>query len=266
MDYNKDEAYRAKEIAEKKFDAKDLGGAKRLALKAQQLYPSLEGLSHMMAVLDVHTAAENKVNGQTDWYGILQVDLVAEEAVIKKQYRKLALLLHPDKNKCAGAEEAFKLIGEAWGVLSDKVQRSLYDHKRNLKSQPQVKKRQRTDKKNPPAPTNATNGCYETSSKLHTFWTACPFCYTQYEFSVHYLNLYIVCPHCQKPFMAFHAPRCPTNAAATQQGRYNEQSHEAKAQGNWCPGKENEVLTELKQKNKNRGCVSIVKLVMGARD
>jgi curved DNA-binding protein CbpA len=30
--------------------------------------------------------------------------------MIKKQYRKFALQLHPDKNKFSGAEAAFKLI------------------------------------------------------------------------------------------------------------------------------------------------------------
>lgn len=61
-----------------------------------------------------------------DWYGILQTGLY-EEAIIKKQYRKLPLLLHPDKNKFAGAQTTFKLIGEANSVLADKAKRSLYD-------------------------------------------------------------------------------------------------------------------------------------------
>ena len=33
--------------------------------------------------------------------------------------RKLALKFHPDKNQAPGAEEKFKLIGEAYDVLSD---------------------------------------------------------------------------------------------------------------------------------------------------
>lgn len=128
MESNKDEALRAKEMAEKKFQARDLQGAKRLAIKAQQMYPSLEGLSHMIAVLDVHIAAQNRLaNGKLDWYAILQIDFGAEEGAIKKQYRKLAFTLHPDKNKYLGAEEAFKLVGEACRVLSDKATRSAYD-------------------------------------------------------------------------------------------------------------------------------------------
>lgn len=38
-------------------------------------------------------------------------------------------LLHPDKNKFPGAEAAFKLIGEANMILSDKGKRSVYDLK-----------------------------------------------------------------------------------------------------------------------------------------
>ncbi|XP_050875319.1 uncharacterized protein LOC127078952 [Lathyrus oleraceus] len=64
-----------------------------------------------------------------DWYGILQTEKLSEEAVIRKQYRKLALLLHPDKNKFAGAEAAFKLIGEANGVLNDQTKRILHNMK-----------------------------------------------------------------------------------------------------------------------------------------
>lgn len=228
MEYNKDEAGRAKEIAEKKFMAQDLTGAKKFAVKAQQLYPSLEGLPQMMAVLDVHLAAEKKINGQTDWYGILQVDLVADEGLIKKQYRKLALMLHPDKNKAVGAEGAFKLLGEAWGVLSDKVKRSVYDHKRNMSPFLQQQKIQ----KPPNAASNVNNGHYRhpppapppqpnmgtgSSIPATTFWTSCPFCKMQYEYPRLYVNHHLLCPTCQKPFMAFEIKpfsRTGANAAA----------------------------------------------------
>jgi hypothetical protein len=71
MDSKKDEAHKAMEMTEKKFMVQDFSGAKKFALEAHKLYPSLEGLPHMMAVLDVYLAAEKKINGQTDWYGIL---------------------------------------------------------------------------------------------------------------------------------------------------------------------------------------------------
>ncbi|KAJ0972566.1 hypothetical protein J5N97_020525 [Dioscorea zingiberensis] len=120
MECNRDEALRAKEIAERKFSANDLMGAKKFALKAQNLFPALEGINQMIVTLDVYLAGEVKINGEKDWYAILSVNSSADEETLKKQYRKLALQLHPDKNKSLGAEGAFKLISEAWSVLSDK--------------------------------------------------------------------------------------------------------------------------------------------------
>ncbi|MBA0680911.1 hypothetical protein Goari_012584, partial [Gossypium aridum] len=108
----------------------DFEGAKRLVLKAQKLFPELENIAQLLTVCNVHHCAKLKFNGsEMDWYGILQLDRSANMSSIKKQYRKLALLLHPDKNKFAGAEAAFKLIGEANAVLADQTKRSLYDMK-----------------------------------------------------------------------------------------------------------------------------------------
>ncbi|CAN6676404.1 unnamed protein product [Malus baccata var. baccata] len=132
MECNRDEAARAKEIAERKFTAKDLMGAKKFALKAQNLFPGLEGMPQMLATLDVHIAAENKINGEADWYGILGADPKADDEAVRKQYRKLALMLHPDKNKSIGADGAFKLLSEAWSLLSDKSKRVAYDQKRRV--------------------------------------------------------------------------------------------------------------------------------------
>lgn len=39
---------------------------------------------------------------------------------IKKAFRKLALLFHPDRNKDAAAAEKFKEISEAYAVLTGK--------------------------------------------------------------------------------------------------------------------------------------------------
>ena len=63
-----------------------------------------------------------------DYYKILGVSKDASVKDIKKAYRKLAAKYHPDKNpNDKGAEEKFKEINEANGVLSDKEKREKYD-------------------------------------------------------------------------------------------------------------------------------------------
>lgn len=47
------------------------------------------------------------------WHKVLGVAGHAPEAVVKRQYRKLAAQTHPDKCHLEGAEEAFKLLGKA---------------------------------------------------------------------------------------------------------------------------------------------------------
>ncbi|XP_042048864.1 uncharacterized protein LOC121794659 [Salvia splendens] len=133
MECNKDEATRAKSIAESKLEKKDFVGAKKFALKAQTLYPGLCGISQLLTTLDVYLSAENKISGVVDWYRVLGVNHSDDYDTIKKQYRKLALMLHPDKNTSVGADGAFKIISEAWRLLSDKEKRSAYNLRRGYK-------------------------------------------------------------------------------------------------------------------------------------
>lgn len=44
----------------------------------------------------------------TDFYAILDIEKTVSEGEIKKAYRRLALVMHPDKNGAPGADEAFK--------------------------------------------------------------------------------------------------------------------------------------------------------------
>ncbi|XP_058758633.1 uncharacterized protein LOC131631880 [Vicia villosa] len=240
MDCNKEEALRAKGIAEKKMENRDFAGARKFALKAKQLYPVLDNIAQMLVVCDVHCSAEQKVfDNEKDWYGILQLEHTAGDAMIKKQYRKFALQLHPDKNKFSGAESAFKLIGEAQRVLSDTISRNRYDMKLRLnkafmprQNQQKVPTNFNSATKNNVAP-NFTNSNTQKQQKnkqpaqqqqnkqpaqpqqnkqpaqqqqngvRRTFWTACPFCTVRYQYYREVINKSIRCQQCHRPFVAY---------------------------------------------------------------
>ncbi|WP_324170730.1 molecular chaperone DnaJ [Sulfurimonas sp.] len=65
---------------------------------------------------------------ELSYYEILEVTQSADKATIKKAYRKMAKMYHPDKNQGdAEAEQKFKLCNEAYQCLSDEQQKSVYD-------------------------------------------------------------------------------------------------------------------------------------------
>ncbi|CAL9110657.1 unnamed protein product, partial [Musa textilis] len=137
--------------------------------------------------------------------------------------------------KSVGAEGAFKLISEAWSVLSDKNRKTAYDQNRNVNglqnkaSQPHMdhsvhnsangfhsfsntttsNKRARKSNKSSgksvvPPQTHTVN--------LNTFWTSCKQCRMQYEYLRIYLNHNLLCPNCHQAFLAVEIG-IPGNAA-----------------------------------------------------
>ncbi|GAM82949.1 hypothetical protein ANO11243_009350 [Dothideomycetidae sp. 11243] len=66
----------------------------------------------------------------TAFYDILGLESVkssCSDGDIKKAYRKLSLLTHPDKNGYDGADEAFKMVSRAFQILSDADKKAKFD-------------------------------------------------------------------------------------------------------------------------------------------
>ncbi|KAK3017666.1 hypothetical protein RJ639_003983 [Escallonia herrerae] len=182
------EALRLKTLAEQKYTAtSNLKSALKYANKAHRLSPHLDGLPELLTALQIlHTATTSTTATATTplYYQILQIEPFSHINAIKKQYKKLALTLHPDKNPFIASEEAFKLVGEAFRVLSDKIRRKEYDMQLRIALQEA-----------------ATEGNGEVK-EVETFWTACSTCRLLHQFERRYLGHNLVCPSCKKSFKA----------------------------------------------------------------
>ncbi|KAF3454390.1 hypothetical protein FNV43_RR04837 [Rhamnella rubrinervis] len=232
MECNKEEAVRALQLAEKKMQNNDFTGALRIAKRAHRLFPELENISHLLTVCEVHCSAENRIGGsEMDWYGILQVEQTVDVVTIKKQYRKLALLLHPDKNKFAGAEAAFKLIGEANRVLTDQVKRSLYETKcrtvvrtaapnstvHQSNGNTSIRKHDGAAKNHQKIPhSNYTGWQQYQQAQVNTFWTCCPFCEVRYQYYKNSQDRLLQCQNCENSFIALNLGTQPPGSHQSQ--------------------------------------------------
>ncbi|KAK9271334.1 hypothetical protein L1049_026924 [Liquidambar formosana] len=241
------EAERLLGIAEKLLQNRDLTGSRDFAVLAQETEPLLDGSDQILAVADVLLASEKRINNHHDWYAILQIDRRSDDLdLVKKQYRRLALLLHPDKNKFAFADQAFKLVADAWAVLSDSSKKSLYDNELSLYSkidlvamrtereqqQAQAAQQQQQNMQQGKLPVRRSprggSGGSSSSSrkkgaaaaaaaaaeepsinKLSSFWTACPYCYRLYEYPRVYEGCCLRCQNCQRAFHAALIPSLP---------------------------------------------------------
>ncbi|KAF0912390.1 hypothetical protein E2562_014038 [Oryza meyeriana var. granulata] len=124
---NDEAAEKAFRLAENLFLANDIAGALRAAREAQRLSQALPGLANAVTAYEVHAAAAatSRASGR-NWYAVLAVGdrsattssgSVTHES-LKQQYRRLCLVLHPERNRSAAADGAFKLLRQAWGELS----------------------------------------------------------------------------------------------------------------------------------------------------
>lgn len=180
-----EEAIRLKTLAEQSYKSSDLKTALKHAKRSLRLCPHLDGTSDLITAFQILRSAASKstVDASPDWYKILQIQPFSHINTIKKQYKKLALTLHPDKNPFSASEEAFKAVGDAFRVLSDKIRRKEYDMK--LRIAMQDKEVVEIDK-----------------DGVDVFWTACSRCQLLHQFERKYLGHSLMCPSCKKSFKA----------------------------------------------------------------
>ncbi|KAK9129552.1 hypothetical protein Sjap_010039 [Stephania japonica] len=176
-------ALQYKSLAEENYKQSKLKSALKYAKRAYRLSPTLDGVSELATVLNIlYVYSKSSAGGgPPDWYQILQVEPFSHINLIRKQYKKLALILHPDKNSCIGSEDAFKHVAEGFRVLNDKIRRKEYDVKLRIALQSEA---------------------ISANEQAETFWTACSRCRLLHEFERRYLGHNLVCPGCNKSFRA----------------------------------------------------------------
>ncbi len=67
------------------------------------------------------------MSSERDYYEVLGVARSADDAEVKRAFRRLARELHPDVSEAPDADERFKELVEAYEVLSSSERRQLYD-------------------------------------------------------------------------------------------------------------------------------------------
>ncbi|CAH8381675.1 unnamed protein product [Eruca vesicaria subsp. sativa] len=183
----------------------DFKGAKTLAIHACEEDSSrTHAADYIIAISDTLLAGDSTVGRDSklpDWYAVLRLDKLTQNLEhIAVQYRRLALLLNPTVNRLPFADQALKLVSDAWCVLSNGSRKSIYDRELQLSqlgqrcSQPEEFKCREESKD-------------ETSEKNHkeaatSFWTACPYCYALFEYAKGYEECVLRCQQCGRAFEA----------------------------------------------------------------
>jgi len=82
-------------------------------------------LEQEVQLFELVEEVQTKTNGT--FYELMQVSPNATSKTLKLEYKRLAMLLHPDKNEKENAEEEFRLLAQVYNMLKDKESRAMYD-------------------------------------------------------------------------------------------------------------------------------------------
>lgn len=180
------EAKRWMEISRNLLEVGDLISTKEYAERAIDLDPLADGVDEILAVSDVLLASQRRVNEKKDWYSILNLDSSSslgnlDFSVVRNAYRRLALILCPNRNRHSGADIALRLVSEAWDFLSDPERKRLYDE--------EIEMMNAQSKPSDPDP-------------LDSFWTLCPSCFRAYQYEKKHSRRNVRCELCEVVFMA----------------------------------------------------------------
>ncbi|WZZ00668.1 hypothetical protein YC2023_072996 [Brassica napus] len=211
---NKAEANQLLVTSEKLLSSSDFQGAKASAIRACKSDPTLaEAADSILTICDVLIASEIRLGDSKlpDWYAALRLGRLAQNPEhVATQYRRLALLLNPSVNRFPLADQAFKVVSDAWHVLSDPSRKSLYDQEVQLSQLVQPQKQRFVWK--PSQSTTNVVVAQQTPSVAQpprrsdpmatSFWTACPYCFVLFEYPKAYEECVLRCQDCRRAFQA----------------------------------------------------------------
>ncbi|KAI4375595.1 hypothetical protein MLD38_013448 [Melastoma candidum] len=125
------EADRWLTAAAKLLATRDFQGTKTFAIRARDTDPSgsiHEAVDRILAVADTLILSSGDPSG-VDYYSVLQLPQLTQSLeLIATHFRRLALLLNPERNPFPFAEHAFRIVSDAWSVLSNPTKKVLYDN------------------------------------------------------------------------------------------------------------------------------------------
>lgn len=183
--------------SEKLLASSDFLGAKTFAIRACEADPSrADAADYILAISDTLLAGEYTIEDSKlpDWYALLRLNrLTRNPEHIATQYRRLTLLLNPNVNRLPFADQALKLVSDAWRILSDPPTKSMYDRELQLTQIGQFSQ--------PHSPMQSQAKTSE-SPMATSFWTSCPYCFTLFEYPKDYEECTFRCQQCRRAFQA----------------------------------------------------------------